>query len=69
MIKNYLSDIDGVAIFPVVSFIIFFVSFCLVLLVTYTRRRDVMDAAAAIPLYDESDSQLTHHTSNRYEDQ
>ena len=52
MINNYLSSIDGVSIFPILSFLIFFTSFCLVLLVTLTRRKELVDDAASIPLHD-----------------
>jgi cbb3-type cytochrome oxidase subunit 3 len=68
MFKNYLAGIDGVAIYPVIAFVIFFVSFCLVLIVTITRRRDVMDEAAALPLSDDQTS-VDLKSPSRYEDQ
>jgi cytochrome c oxidase cbb3-type subunit IV len=64
MIKNYLSDIDGVAIYPMIAFIIFFLSFCLVLLITYTRNKKEIEQAAIIPLSDESIEKI----SSRHED-
>lgn len=68
MFKNYLAEIDGVAIFPIVSFLIFFTSFCLVLLVTYTRKRNAYDEIAAIPLAGDEPN-VESQTYSRYEDQ
>ena len=68
MIKNYLSSIDGVAIFPVISFLIFFSSFCIVLAVTFLRGKTAYEEVAALPLA--SDNEFVDlKSSSRYEDQ
>jgi len=50
MFKNYLAGIDGVALYPILAFVIFFTAFLMVLLLTFTRKRNAFDALAALPL-------------------
>ncbi|HZG00657.1 MAG TPA: CcoQ/FixQ family Cbb3-type cytochrome c oxidase assembly chaperone [Chitinophagales bacterium] len=68
MIRNYLSSIDGVAVFPLISFLIFFSAFCIVLLVTFFRGKAAYDDVAALPLASD-DHSVDLKSSSRYEDQ
>ena len=68
MIRNYLSSIDGVAIFPVISFVIFFSAFCIVLAVTFFRGKAAYDEVASIPLASDDEAFVDLKSSSRYED-
>lgn len=52
-IKHHMDTIAGIGIYPVLSFLIFFTVFCLVLLYVWKARRAHFDHMAALPLTDE----------------
>lgn len=49
-IKHHLTSIDGVAIWPTVSFVLFFLIFCVVLWWVFTADRGHIERMANTPL-------------------
>jgi cytochrome c oxidase cbb3-type subunit 3 len=46
---NYLKTIDGVSVFPMISLIMFFVFFVVLLFVVYKSDKKTLDTLANIP--------------------
>jgi cytochrome c oxidase cbb3-type subunit IV len=55
MYKNVLQSIDNIQIWPVISFVIFFVFFLCLLLWVFTTDKKFIDKMKAMPI-DEKDS-------------
>jgi cytochrome c oxidase cbb3-type subunit IV len=60
MYKNVLQSIENIQIWPVISFVIFFVFFLCLLLWVFTTDKKVIDAMKSLPLDDASHT--THET-------
>jgi cytochrome c oxidase cbb3-type subunit IV len=61
MYKNVLQGIDNVAIWPVISFVIFFLFFICLLWWVFTTRKSFIDKMKSLPFEDaelEKDSNL-----------
>jgi hypothetical protein len=62
IIKNHLEAIPGIAIYPIISFVIFFVVFVLLFLHTFSIDKDKIDEMKHIPLDDDT---RDHSNSNQ----
>lgn len=62
MYKNVLQSIDNIAIWPVVSFVIFFVFFLCLLLWVFTTDKKFIDRMKAMPV--ENDSKPEENTTS-----
>jgi len=51
-IKGYVSSIDGIEIYPIISFIIFFVFFMLVTFYVITSKKNYIDELSNLPFED-----------------
>lgn len=51
-IKGYVSSIDGIEIYPIISFIIFFVFFMLVTFYVVTSKKKYIDELSNLPFED-----------------
>jgi cbb3-type cytochrome oxidase subunit 3 len=51
-IKGYVSSIDGIEIYPIISFIIFFVFFMLVTFYVITSKKKYIDELSNLPFED-----------------
>ena len=51
-IKGYVSSIDGIEIYPIISFIIFFVFFMLVTFYVITSKKNYIDELINLPFED-----------------
>jgi cytochrome c oxidase cbb3-type subunit IV len=63
MYKNVLQSIDNIAIWPVVSFVIFFIFFLCLLWWVFTTKKTFIDKMKSLPLEDaahEKDSNLNN---------
>lgn len=49
-IKGHMSSIDGIELFPVISFIIFFTMFVIVLIWVFKMTKSEVDELSSIPL-------------------
>ncbi len=67
LVSHYLQEITGVQIYPLISFILFFTIFMLVLFVVIRTDKKYMKEMAAMPLESEnnfvSEDYLTSNTS------
>jgi cytochrome c oxidase cbb3-type subunit IV len=61
MYKNVLQSIDNIQVWPVISFVIFFVFFLCLLLWVFTTDRKFIDKMKALPM-DETDTTLMSDT-------
>lgn len=52
MYKNVLQSIDNIAIWPVISFVIFFLFFICLLWWVFTTKKNVIDKMKSLPLED-----------------
>lgn len=52
MYKNVLQSIENIAIWPVISFVIFFVFFLCLLLWVFTTDKKIIDKMKALPMDD-----------------
>lgn len=58
MIRNVLETIQGIEIYPLISFVIFF-SFFVILIVSVIRmKKEYIDEISRLPLDDDSDTKL-----------
>jgi cbb3-type cytochrome oxidase subunit 3 len=57
MYKDVLNAIDGAALFPMISLLIFFGFFVVMLIYVYTKDKTHINEMAAMPLADNSDFQ------------
>lgn len=56
-IKHNMETIDGVSIYPIISFLIFFTLFCGVLIYTFSKSRKSIEEVRQLPLdTDQNDS-------------
>jgi cytochrome c oxidase cbb3-type subunit 4 len=62
MYKNVLQSIENIEIWPVISFVIFFVFFLCLLLWVFTTDRKFIEKMKSMPI-DESDSESATKTS------
>jgi cytochrome c oxidase cbb3-type subunit IV len=63
MYKNVLQNIDNIAIWPVISFVIFFIFFLCLLWWVFTAKKTFIDKMKGLPLEDaahEKDSNLNN---------
>lgn len=51
-IKGHMESIDGIAIYPVISFVIFFAFFILLGVAVFMQRNDYFDRMSEMPLDD-----------------
>jgi cbb3-type cytochrome oxidase subunit 3 len=58
-IKGYVSSIDGIEIYPIISFIIFFVFFLAVTYYVITAKKSYIDELSNIPLEDGEENTLS----------
>lgn len=63
-IKGHMESIDGIAIYPIISFIIFFGFFILLGIGIYVQRKDYFEKMSRLPL---DDSEPNQENPNRYE--
>ncbi|MGB0403598.1 MAG: CcoQ/FixQ family Cbb3-type cytochrome c oxidase assembly chaperone [Salibacteraceae bacterium] len=49
-IKGHMASIDGIEIFPVISFLIFFTMFVIVLMWVFKMTKSEVDELSSIPL-------------------
>ncbi len=54
MYKNVLQSIDNIEIWPVVSFVIFFIFFLCLLLWVFTADKKIIDRMKMLPMEDSS---------------
>ena len=59
MYKNVLQSIDNIAIWPVISFIIFFIFFLCLLWWVFTTDKDLIEKMKNMPLDTESSKKKT----------
>jgi len=52
MYKNVLQSIENIEIWPVISFVIFFIFFFCLLLWVFTTRKEFIDQMKDMPLHD-----------------
>jgi cytochrome c oxidase cbb3-type subunit IV len=58
MVRNVLETIQGIEIYPLISFVIFF-SFFVILIVSVIRmKKEYIDEISRLPLDDDSDTKL-----------
>jgi len=57
LIKEYLGSITGVYIFAVISMLIFIITFLVVIVQTYSLRKDDVREYSRFPLEDDENSQ------------
>lgn len=60
MYKNVLQSIDNIAIWPIISFVIFFIFFLCLLLWVFTTDKKFIDKMKAMPI---EDSKEDHNPS------
>ena len=63
MYKNVLQNIDNIAIWPVVSFVIFFLFFLCLLWYVFTADRKFIDKMKNLPV-EATDNETISNTSN-----
>ena len=52
-VKGNLENIDGVTIYPIISLLIFFIFFALLLAWVFTAKKSYIDTVSNIPLEEE----------------
>lgn len=62
MYKNVLQSIENIAIWPVISFVIFFAFFLCLLLWVFTTDKKIIDQMKALPM---EDATAENETTNR----
>lgn len=65
MIQNHLETIPGIAIYPIISFILFFVFFIVVVIHTFTIDKKTIREMKQIPLEDNEEDNSTNNSSAR----
>lgn len=55
MYKNVLQSIENIQIWPVISFVIFFIFFLCLLLWVFTTDKKFIDKMSALPIDEEND--------------
>jgi cbb3-type cytochrome oxidase subunit 3 len=64
MYKNVLQSIENVQIWPVISFVIFFVFFLCLLLWVFTTDKKFIDEMKAMPIEEKDSSNLMSDTKH-----
>lgn len=65
-VKGPLESIDGVAIYPIISLLIFFIFFTALFWWVFTAKKDYIDKVSDIPLELENDNTMeTKQNQNR----
>ncbi|AEV33061.1 CcoQ/FixQ family Cbb3-type cytochrome c oxidase assembly chaperone [Owenweeksia hongkongensis] len=59
-IKHHMETIDGISIYPIISFLIFFIFFLLMLIYVIRADKNRMKEIANIPLDDEPINPIDH---------
>lgn len=59
-IKGYVSSIDGIEIYPIISFIIFFVFFLAVTYFVITAKKSYIEELSNLPFEDGEDDSITN---------
>jgi cbb3-type cytochrome oxidase subunit 3 len=59
-IKGYVSSIDGIEIYPIISFIIFFVFFLAVTYFVITAKKSYIEELSNIPFEDGEDDNISN---------
>ena len=59
-IKGYVSSIDGIEIYPIISFIIFFVFFLAVTYYVITAKKVYIEELSNIPFEDGEDDNMSN---------
>lgn len=59
-IKGYVSSIDGIEIYPIISFIIFFVFFLAVTYFVITAKKSYIEELSNIPFEDGEDDNMSN---------
>lgn len=49
-VKNYMDSIDGVAIYPIISLLVFFIFFVLLFWWVVTAKKDYLNKMSNLPL-------------------
>ena len=57
-IKNQMESIEGIATYPMISLLIFFVFFALLFWWVFTARKEYIDEVSQIPLEDNNQNKL-----------
>ena len=65
-IKHNLTGIDGVAIYPIISLLIFVLFFTVMLIYVFRLRKKEIDEISAIPLELEQDELTDLQINNRF---
>ncbi|MFY0674308.1 MAG: CcoQ/FixQ family Cbb3-type cytochrome c oxidase assembly chaperone [Bacteroidia bacterium] len=55
--KEIMRNIEGVGIFPIISLILFFVMFTLILVHTFTIKKEEADALGSIPFTNQNENE------------
>jgi cytochrome c oxidase cbb3-type subunit 4 len=63
-IKGYVSSIDGIEIYPIISFIIFFTFFILVTFYVITAKKKYIDELSNLPFDDGNPSTALDQLNN-----
>lgn len=55
-VKGYMETIDGVATYPMISLLIFFIFFTILFWWVFTASKEHIDEVSAIPLQDDEEN-------------
>ena len=66
MYKNVLQSIDNIAIWPVISFVIFFVFFLCLLWWVFTTKKTYIDSMKQLPLEDTTPRKNVNNSLNAH---
>ena len=64
MYKDVLRSIEGIGIYPVISFVIFFAFFIVVFMYIMTVNKEMVSKMSNLPLGEGSDKTSTQKTNN-----
>jgi cytochrome c oxidase cbb3-type subunit 4 len=67
MYKNVLQSIDNIAIWPVVSFVIFFSFFIVLLWWAFSVDKEFINKMKSLPMDEKPDSESTDRTNGKQE--
>ena len=67
MYKNVLQSIDNIAIWPVVSFVIFFAFFIVLLWWVFSVDKEFINKMKALPMDEEAGSESTDNSNGKQE--
>lgn len=54
-VKHHMDSIDGIEIYPLISFIIFFVFFALLLVYVFTMSKEYVHEMSDMPLHEDEE--------------